>query len=158
MSYTIPASEVFLAARDADRQQAAALLAGLHAPGAFQRVRVISHPAPAAAHRRAGVVLAKEWTAVVRSGVDYARLAENDGRETGPLAWGQWALFPVLIEHRGGLYVRLYLTTAPVVTYRVSGQPVARTVFESYLVPSQRDRERPTGGTITAKVSGVTLY
>ena len=113
-----------------------------------------SSTAPAAAYKKAGVVLEKITRSVVRTGVDFANLRtvkeaiENGERkEVGSLPWGEWKQFPYLIEHKGAQYLRLYpvMTVAPKVAYKVNGQEVDRDTFKSYLTPSaQADMDKDT--------------
>ena len=109
------------------------------------------------------MALRKITTAQVLTGVEYARLAVNNDRETGDLLWGEWAegLYPYVIEHTGkdGVrreYARLYTIDGSVrTTYLVDGVPCSWEVFSEYLTPSQRERKRPNGGVLTIKIENV---
>ena len=102
--------------------------------------------------------LVKRSTALCLTGAEYANLAVNADRETGPLPWGEWSEFPFVITHKGQDYFRLYTVDGTVRTaYSVDGLDVERAHFLSYLTPSQRGASRPHGGTVTVKASGIHL-
>ena len=132
------------------------MLDALNRPGAFQSVEWRSEVKPAAAHKT--VALHKITSATVRTGIDYANLSVNDGAETGSLPYGQWAVFPYVITHKGNEYVRLYVTDGSVRSrYYVDGVEVSRDEFNGYLTESARKPSRPNGGTITVKAQSLTL-
>lgn len=109
---------------------------------------------PAAAYRQH--TLQKVSSALVQTGVSYADLAVNSESETGDLPWGEWAMFPYVVAHKGNEYARLYTVDNTVRTiYLVDGKVVDRDTFGAYLTPSQRNASRPNGGTITVKMSGI---
>jgi hypothetical protein len=123
-----------------------------------QRVEWTSSVRPAAAHK--GVALTKVTRATVMTGVDYASLAVNAGRETEGLPWGEWVegMFPWVITHKGQDYARLYVVEGSIeTTYHVEGVRVSREVFAEYLTPSARKGSRPNGGTITVKMANLRL-
>lgn len=134
-----------------------AWLAAVGAPGVnVLDVEWTTEVKPAAAHK--GVTLRKVTTAKVLTGVAYAALAVNQGRETGDLPWGEWAegLFPYVIEHKGREYARLYTVEGSVrSTYLVDGVPVSREGFNHYLTPAARKPSRPNGGVLTIKIENV---
>jgi hypothetical protein len=106
-----------------------AIVAAYNRPGAFQRVAWTTTVKPAAAHK--GTVLTKHTVAVIRTGIAYANLGVNDGVDTGPLPWGQWAIFPYVITHKGAEYVRLYVASK--VCPACEGKPVVRWVMRDGL-------------------------
>jgi hypothetical protein len=113
---------------------------------------------PAAAHKARR--LRKVVTAIVMTGASYANLRVNKGIVTGPLPWGVWmdGAEPFVIQHKGNDYARLYCVDNGVrAIYTVDGEVVTRDEYNSYLTPSQVNAPRPTGGTITVKMSGVRL-
>lgn len=111
---------------------------------------------PAAKWR--GHTLVKITTALCMTGAEYANLAVNADRETGPLPWGVWSEFPFIITHKGKDYARLYTVDGTVrTTYWVDGFDVERAAFLAYLTPSQRGAARPHGGTCTVTMSNVRL-
>jgi hypothetical protein len=131
-------------------------MAAVGAGVAAQRVEWTSDVRPAAAHK--GVRLSKITRATAMTGVSYAALAENVGRETGALPWGEWVegLAPWVITHKGRDYARLYVVEGSIsTTYMVEGRPVSRDVFEGYLTPGARKAKRPVGGTITVKMDNL---
>lgn len=138
---------------------ATAYLSAVNAPGVnVVDVEWTSDVAPAAAHRDAGVVLSKIVTATVMTGVEYARLAVNNDRETGDLPWGEWAIYPYVITHKGREYARLYTVDNTVrSTYLVNGKVVRREDFDQYLTAGARKRTRPHGGTITVKMDNLAV-
>ena len=109
---------------------------------------------PAAAHKER--VLTKTVSATVLTGVEYPKLAVNDGATTGSLPWGEWVAYPHIITHKGVEYARLYTVHGTVkAAYFVDGIKVDRAVFESYLTPSARGTKRPHGGTLTVKLANL---
>jgi len=132
-------------------------LAAANRPGAFQRATWTTAVKPAAAHR--DVVLTKVSTATIRTGVDYANLGVNEGTDTGALKWGEWSVFPYVIEHKGNMYARLYITDGTVSTrYYVDGVETDREAFGEYLTPSARKPRKSNGGTVTVHLENVTLH
>jgi hypothetical protein len=125
---------------------AQALADALPRAGTFARATWVTNPKPARAHK--GTLLSKTTTGVVRFGVAYANLQANaettcecghvfDGRDTGSLPFGQWAVYPRVIEHNGNLYVRIYALEGSLKsTYQVDGVTVDRATFNTYLTPS----------------------
>ncbi len=113
---------------------------------------------PAAAHKARR--LRKVVTAVCMTGASYANLRVNKGVDTGPLPWGSWmdGAEPFVIQHKGNDYARLYVIEHGVrAIYTVDGEVVDRDTYNGFLTPSQVNAPRPTGGTITVKMSGVRL-
>lgn len=125
----------------------------LSSKGQFVKVVWKSNPTPAAAHKKAGIVLEKRTSAVCRAGINFANLSsvqqgieEGTRGEVQELPWGQWkvdaegkSLFPYLIEHNGNDYVRLYPTDTRCNTiYLVSDQQVEKDVYAEYLTPSEK--------------------
>lgn len=109
---------------------------------------------PAAAHRARR--LSKVTTAHVMTGAAYRDLAVNADRETGNLPWGQWAVYPHIVSHKGKEYARMYVLDGTVRTvYFVDGDVVDRDTFNTFLTPSQRDAKRPNGGTITVTLDNL---
>jgi hypothetical protein len=132
-------------------------LAAANKPGAFQAVRWESTVKPAAASRDR--VLTKVTDAVIRTGIDYANLSVNADTDTGELPWGEWSVFPYIIEHRGALYARLYVKDGSVRTrYFIDGVEATREAFDSHLTPSARKPRKSNGGTITVRLENVTLH
>jgi hypothetical protein len=92
------------------------------------------------------------------TGVEYASLAVNNDRETGSLPWGEWAIYPYVVTHKGGEYARLYTVDGTIrTTYMVDGTIVRREEFLALLTPSARESARPHGGTITVKMQNLTV-
>lgn len=98
---------------------------------------------PAAAHK--GVTLTKRCTAVVRTGVSFANLKvvreaidAGERPEVASLPWGEWAVFPFVIVHKGTEYLRLTLAGSDRISvqYFVNGSEVERDAFNGYLTPS----------------------
>ena len=141
-------------------QEVIDFLNAVNTPGAFQKAQVVATPKPKAASK--GVKLEKVTEGVIRTGIDYANLKENDGIETGDLPWGEWIIKPYLIQHKGEWYGRLYYKkdTVKVVSYKVDGVEVTKAVFSSHLTASAAAPKPPTKGntlTITPKISAITL-
>lgn len=124
-----------------------AYLDAVNGRGMFLSVTYRTEPgnSVAAAHRKAGVVLHKVTTATVRTGVEYRNLAQNADIETGALPWGQWAIYPWIIEHKGQDYARIYVNTHNGFdkvrsTHYVDGVEVSRDEYLSYFTASARDK------------------
>jgi hypothetical protein len=117
----------------------------LSSKGQFVKAVWKSNPSPAAAHKKAGVLLEKHTSAVCRAGINFANLSSvQEGianGERGPvqeLPWGEWKSFPYIIAHKEAEYVRLYPTDTRCETiYFVNGDKVDKDTFTSYLTPSE---------------------
>jgi hypothetical protein len=117
----------------------------LNSRGQFVRAIWKSNPTPAAAHKKAGIVLEKKTSAVVRAGINFANLSavkigiENEERgEVQELPWGEWESFPYVIKHNENRYLRLYPSdTKSTTIYYVSGEEVTKERFMEYLTPSE---------------------
>lgn len=122
----------------------------LNAKGQFVKVVWKSNPTPAAAHKKAGIVLEKRTSAVCRAGINFANLssvqqgieAGERPAEIGPLPFGTWKNYPYIIEHidkdgNYNEYVRLYPSgTPPKTIYYVNDVQVTKEKFSEYLPPS----------------------
>ena len=126
-------------------------------PGAFQKATITSEIKPAAASKTHELIKVTE--AIIRTGVGYENMAVNQDTETGDLPWGDWAVYPYIVLHKGQWYVRLYLKgDSPMkVTYFVDGTEVVKDVFNSHLTPSAAKPKNNKSGTITAKIASVHL-
>jgi hypothetical protein len=123
----------------------------LSSKGQFVKAVWKSNPSPAAAHKKAGVLLEKHTSAVCRAGINFAQLsavkdaiAANERGEVQELPFGTWLHFPYIIKHtpKGSedeqYYVRLYPTDSRCETiYFVNGEKVDKDTFTSYLTPSE---------------------
>lgn len=105
---------------------------------------------PAAAHK--DVVLEKITSNKYRAGIQFKNLKSvKDAIESGergeiqPLRWGTWKKYPYVIEHKEKEYIRLYPATNSdsgiEVKYKVNGQEVPRSTFNSYLKPSDLNKQ-----------------
>lgn len=120
----------------------------LKAKGNFVKAIWKSNSSPAAAHKKAGVVLEKHTSAVCRAGINFANLSsvqigieEGTRGEAQPLPWGEWKSFPYIITHKDTEYVRLYPTDSRCETiYFVNGEKVDKDTFKSYLTPSEANK------------------
>jgi hypothetical protein len=116
----------------------------LKAKGNFVKAVWKSNQTPAAAHKKAGIILEKHTSAVCRAGINFANLssvqqgiAEGTRGEVQELPWGQWKTFPYIIEHKDTEYVRLYPTDSRCETvYFVNYVKVDKEIYTSYLTPS----------------------
>jgi hypothetical protein len=124
----------------------------LSSKGQFVKAVWKSNPTPAAAHKKAGIVLEKHTSAVCRAGINFANLSsvqqgieEGTRGEVQSLPWGEWkidsegnSMFPYVITHKNADYVRLYPTDSRCETiYFVNGSTVDKETFASYLTPSK---------------------
>jgi hypothetical protein len=123
----------------------------LNCKGQFVKAVWKSNPSPAAAHKKAGIVLEKHTSAVCRAGINFANLSSvQQGIEEGTrgpvqeLPFGSWKVFPYIITHtpKGSEkeveYIRLYPTDSRCETvFFVNGEQVDRDTFTSYLTPSE---------------------
>jgi hypothetical protein len=126
----------------------------LKAKGNFVKAVWKSNPTPAAAHKKAGIILEKHTSAVCRSGINYANLSavqnaiESGERpaEIGPLPFGTWKNYPYVIEHTNKEgeyceYLRLYPSgTPPKSIYYVNGEEVTKEDFAQYLTASDANK------------------
>ena len=133
--------------------------------GQFVRIEYTTTTEPAAAHK--GRSLTKRTTMTVRTGVEFGNLASvqlaiasGQRGEVQPLAWGEWAIHPWLITHKGAEYLRVTIDGVPQSarsTYMVDGAEVSRDVYLSMLTPSRRaailDGDRPE--VLTIKVENI---
>ena len=143
---------------------ARSIIDALSKPGAFQSLTWLTSPKPAAAHK--GRTLVKQTTMVCRTGVAYhnitsvsMRLAE-EGRTADDLTlpWGEWAMYPYLIVHKGEEYLRVSpaVNARPRSTYSVDGAEVDAETFYGYLPPSARPKAgEPGPEVLTIKVGNL---
>ena len=143
---------------------ARSIIDALAKPGAFQSLTWLSAPKPAAAHK--GRTLVKQTTLVCRTGVEYSaiatvalRLAEQ-GRTADDLTlpWGEWAVYPFLIHHKGEEYLRVSpaVGARPRSTYTVDGESVDAETFYGFLPPSARPKAgEPGPEVLTIKVGNL---
>jgi hypothetical protein len=126
----------------------------LKAKGNFVKAVWKSNPTPAAAHKKAGIILEKHTSAVCRAGINFANLssvqqgiAEGTRGEVQELPFGTWLHFPYIIKHtpKGSedeqYYVRLYPTDSRSNTiYFVNGNQVDKDEFSQYLTESDKKK------------------
>ena len=118
-------------------QRAIHYLSAINSPGAYTRMVWERKVSTAAAYK--GMDVRKRVEAVVRTGIDYQNLAVNEGRKTGDLPYGEWAVFPHIITHKGREYARLYLGgSKPKATYTIDGQDATRAQVMELMTPSAR--------------------
>lgn len=109
-------------------------------------------------------VIAKRTSAYIRAGIDYANLATvNDAIALGlrgdvqSLPWGQWSVFPFIINHKTVDYVRLYPASfgnlKPSVEWTIDGVPCTFAQCERFLVSSEKrhEDEKPLCFTVKAQ-------
>ena len=121
----------------------------LAATGQFSKIKFQSIVATSAQFK--DVQIKKVTTAVVRSGIDFSKLASvinsissGERTEVKPLPWGTWINFPYVIGHKEKEYVRLYPSSAPnhipSVTYFVNGIETAKNEILQYLTKSNVEK------------------
>jgi hypothetical protein len=109
-------------------------------------------------------VVTKRSTFQSQVGVDYnSKAIVQAKRESGelpsepqPLPWGQWEVFPYVIEHKGKRYFRLYNVRndfVPAVQYYLDGIPVSKSVIAPLCLASEF-AER-TGDCFTYPIEGI---
>ena len=161
--------------------QASALIDSVKAcKGQFIRVEYRTTVKTAAAHK--DVTITKFVNGIFRTGIDYANkasvqqaIASGERGEVQPLPWGEWAVFPWIIVHKGAEYVRLFpvshATAKPEVRYEISdpkrasgfteNAPATKDEVAAYLTPGDKaklyevDREVPE--CITKKLVDVSV-
>lgn len=76
--------------------------------GAFTKISQKTTKKPLAKY--ADSTIEKYTDLVVRMGISYPNMKQNQNRVTGPLPWGKWmaGYENYLIEHKGKVYLRLY--------------------------------------------------
>lgn len=93
---------------------------------------------PAAAHK--SVKLSKQVSVVLKAGIAYENMKANEGRETGPLPWGEWENLNYTIAHKGARYVRFTPSHKPEhkpkTRFFTMDCEVSRKEFASFLTPS----------------------
>ncbi len=118
--------------------------------GQFVRVEYKTNVKTAAAHK--DVTITKLVNGIFRTGIDYANkasvkaaIASGERGEVQPLSWGEWAVFPWIIIHKGAEYVRLYpvshATAKPEVRYTISDPKRASGFTENW--PATKDEVGP---------------
>ena len=131
--------------------------------GQFVRLKWRSEVKPAAAHKGRNLVKTTQW--VVRTGVAFENLASvqmaiatGQRGEVQPLAWGEWALHPWVITHKGSEYLRVTIDgihAKASTVYTVDGEEVSREAFLALLTPGDRAKaesgDRPEVLTIKAE-------
>lgn len=123
-------------------------------PGQFVKLRWRRNQKTAAKFNH--LVVEKETTAIVRTGIDYDRLASTiRGRKDGTLPrvnaglqWGEWVtepddLFPFVLTHKGMDYGRIYAAKGqtPNVQWWLNGAPITAEVAHTFLTPSDAREE-----------------
>jgi hypothetical protein len=146
-------------------QRTQAAIAAFGARGTFRRVTYKSRVATAAAHRHREVVKVSTFTC--RAGVDYAHLAVNAGRETGPLNYGEWAegYEGLVLLHKGTEQVRVTFApnAHPRSVFTIDGQEATREEVAALLTPAAASKfltpraERPEDDPVVMnlKVEGI---
>lgn len=126
----------------------------LKAKGNFVKAVWKSNPTPAAAHKKAGIILEKHTDTVCRAGINFSNLSSvqagiesNERGEVQELPFGTWHKFPYIIKHtpKGSdeeqYYIRLYPTENRSNTiYFVNGEQVDKDNFSQYLTESERKK------------------
>ena len=145
--------------------------------GQFVHVEYVTHVKTSAAHKNK--VIKKYVQGVFRTGIDYANLksvregiANGERGEVKPLPWGQWAVHPWIIEHKGEEYIRLFQVKDSAVISRylveIDSEPqikppgiTSKEWVATFLTPADAekllsdDREAPE--CITKKISDVSV-
>lgn len=156
MSPTTPTTQKHMSHTITNPKALAFITACNDKKGQFIELSFKSEPTPASAFK--SVKLEKFTKGVYRTGINFANLApvkeaiENKERgEVQPLAWGSWAVFPLVISHTNKAgeykeYLRITFSPShkPTVAYKVDGIEVSKEHFESHLRPSDRLPKPPT--------------
>jgi len=140
------------------------LLARLKAPGAFSTMRWITTAKPS--RHNTARVLTKETTALVRTGVEYSNIATvalrlaEEGRTADDLTlpWGEWAVYPLIVTHKGEYYLRLSpVPGKPMQSrYYIDGVPATREEWYALQPPSAAPKpDAPRPEVLTVKVSNI---
>ena len=111
-------------------------------------------------------VITKQVRMIGRIGIEYDnQVAVHNKRESGELPaanaglpWGQWAIYPWLIEHNGEHYLRLYVGTSktvhPAVTFLMDGKEVDKELVQALLLAKEKQESK--GDCFTCKLSNLT--
>ena len=111
--------------------------------------------------KNSDVEIWKTVRALVRSGMEFQNLKQNEDRETGELQdWQEWEDYPYILRKKikvadewisdpdGQRYYRLYRPEDGLVevTYTMNGQPATRAEIDAYLLASEKSSggEGPT--------------
>lgn len=109
----------------------------------------------------------KATVMTVRAGIEYDNMkVVKDKRESGELPaenaglpWGEWEVYPYLIQHHGIRYARLYpmASSNTQVAYFMDGKERTFEEVEQYLLASEKRKQK--GDCITVKLADlVELY
>lgn len=113
----------------------------------------------------------KHVRALIRTGVEYQNLSQNDGIETGELQdWQEWETYPYILRKKtkvdgvwtsdpnGQRYYRLYRPEDGLVkvTYTLNGQPATKADIDAYLLASEKGSSGD-GPTLTFQVKAEDL-
>jgi len=147
--------------------------------GQFIRVEYQTNVKTAAAHK--DVTITKFVNGIFRTGIDYANkasvkeaIASGERGDVQPLAWGEWAVFPWIITHKGAEYVRLFpvshATARPEVRYTISdpkrasgfteNAPATKDEVAAYLTPGDKAKlfeERESLECFNKKIADVSV-
>lgn len=107
----------------------------------------------------------KSTVMTVRAGIQYDNMKSvQDKRESGELPkenaglpWGQWEVYPYLIQHNGTRYARLYPTASQSaqVAYFVNGKEQSYEQVEGYLLASEKRNDKAAPDCITVKLADI---
>ena len=127
--------------------------------GQFIAAEWTSTGATAAAHKGR---VTKRVRAVTRTGIDYATKGVHGDRRTGGLPWGEWAIYPHIIAHKGTEYARLDEIQSMTVEYFIDGEPATLEDVRALQTPGQRKGgDAPLAVTVKldnlVSIGGVTL-
>lgn len=94
-----------------------------------------------------------------REAVQEARASGELPAQNAGLPWGQWLLFPYLIQHKGKLYLRIYPVPnrRPRVIYRIDGRLASRAEVEPLCLSSEFSEVREDIGCMTLGVDNLRL-
>lgn len=120
---------------------------------------------PVKTRKGVSAVITKTVRCVGRVGLSYDnRAAVQDARASGELPavnaglpWGEWLVFPTLIQHKGNIYVRVYPVPgrAPKVIYKMDGRIVKKSDIVSLCLASEFGEVNESIGCMTLKADAL---
>lgn len=111
-------------------------------------------------------VITKRTAAVVRTGINYNNMTSTqEKRASGvlpetpqPLPWGEWEVYPYIIQHKGTRYLRAYLAkNKPTVQYFCNGVEVDKEAIESKCLKSEF-KVKDDNQTFVVKVENIIYF
>ena len=115
-----------------------------------------------------GITVSKRSTATVRTGINYNNLASvNLKRTTGELPstpqslpWGEWAIYPHFIQHKGKSYLRVNLDGNNKIhtEYFINGSPATKAQAQVYCTKAAFPENEKTPDILTISIDNIRYF